>query len=215
MSSATLRPEIQYATLRQQGEVAQLGMWVFLATETLFFGALIFTYFVYRISYPEAIAHASKDAILWCGSVNLGLLLTSSLTMVLAINAVAQGRREAAARWLIATIGLAFCFLGVKGYEYSADYADHVAPAVNFALKPGQSPVAELFWIYYFVATGLHAIHVTTGIGLLVYILRRLQRGGVTAAYYAPIEVVGLYWSFVDTVWVFLYPTIYLAGRTA
>lgn len=214
MSSATLRPETQYTTLAQQGEVAQLGMWVFLATETLFFGALIFTYYLYRISYPEAIAEAAKDAVLWCGSVNIGLLLTSSLTMVLAINAAAQGRREAAAGWLLATIGLGLCFLGVKGYEYAADYSDHVVPGLNFALKPGQKPMGELFWVYYFVATGLHAIHVTTGLGLLLYIFWRLRRGGITAAYYAPIEVVGLYWSFVDTVWIFLYPTIYLAGRT-
>ncbi|HLH48548.1 MAG TPA: cytochrome c oxidase subunit 3 [Roseiarcus sp.] len=214
MPSATLRPETQYATLAQQGEVAQLGMWVFLATETLFFGALIFTYYLYRLSYPEAIAEAAKDAVLWCGSVNIGLLLTSSLTMVLAINAAAQGRRSAATGWLLMTIGLGLCFLGVKGYEYVADYSDHVVPAVNFALKPGESPVSELFWVYYFVATGLHAIHVTTGLGLLIYILWRLRRGRISAAYYAPIEVVGLYWSFVDTVWIFLYPTIYLAGRT-
>jgi len=214
MVSATLRPEIQYATLAQQGEVAQLGMWVFLATETLFFGALIFTYYIYRLSYPEAIAHASKDAVLWCGSVNLVLLLTSSLTMVLAINAAAQGRAHAAARWLLTTIGLGLCFLAVKGYEYVADYSDHVVPAFNFSLKPGDAPAGELFWVYYFVATGLHAVHVTTGLGLLTYILWRLRQGRISAAYYAPIEVVGLYWSFVDTVWVFLYPTIYLAGRS-
>ena len=214
MPSGTLRPEAQYATLEQQGEVAQLGMWLFLATETLFFGALIFTYFLYRLSYPDAIAHAAKDAILWCGSVNIGLLLSSSLTMVLAINAVAQGRRSAAIGWLAITIALGLGFLGVKGYEYAADYSDHVVPAVNFEMKPGNTPVSELFWVYYFVATGLHAIHVTTGLGLLVYILWRLRRGGITPAYYAPIEVVGLYWSFVDTVWVFLFPTIYLVGRT-
>src|SRR5579883_1657616 len=109
MPSATLRPETQYATLDQQGETAQLGMWVFLATETLFFGALIFTYFLYRRTYPHDFAAAAKDAVLWCGSVNLGLLLTSSLTMVLAINAAAQGRRSAASGWLLMTIGLGLC----------------------------------------------------------------------------------------------------------
>jgi len=213
MPEATLRPEVQYATLEQQGEVAQLGMWVFLATETLFFGALIFTYYLYRISYPDAIAHASKDAVFWCGTANLALLLTSSLTMVLAINAVAQGREAAAAAWLVVTIGLGLCFLGVKGYEYAADYSDHVVPAVNFAFKPGETAMSELFWIYYYVGTGLHAIHVTTGIGLLLYALWLVRQGRITPAYYAPIEVVGLYWSFIDTVWVFLYPTIYLPGR--
>ena len=101
---------MQYATLSQQGETAQLGMWVFIATETLFFGALIFTYFVYRNAYPEEFAHAGKDAVLWCGSVNIGLLLTSSLTMVLSINAAAEGRRRDLRFWLLATafLGIAF-----------------------------------------------------------------------------------------------------------
>ncbi|MBV8492264.1 MAG: cytochrome c oxidase subunit 3 family protein, partial [Alphaproteobacteria bacterium] len=130
MPSAVLHPEEQYATLAQQGETAQLGMWVFLATETLFFGALIFTYFVYRNAYPREVAGAAKDTVLWCGSVNLGLLLTSSLTMVLAINAAAQGRPDASVRWLLATLGLGALFLGIKGYEYYLDYDDQVVPAL-------------------------------------------------------------------------------------
>jgi cytochrome c oxidase subunit III len=214
MVSATLHPEEQYATLAQQGETAQLGMWVFLATETLFFGALIFTYFAYRIAFPDEVAHAAKDAVLWCGTLNLALLLTSSLTMVLAINAAAQGRPREAARWLLATAGLGALFLGVKGYEYYRDYDDQVVPALNFLVKPGEAPVGELFWVFYFIATGLHAIHLSTGIGLVLYMFWRVRRGDITPVYYAPIEVVGLYWSFVDTVWLFLYPTIYLAGRS-
>ena len=102
--SRVIDPETQYATLGQQGEVAQLGMWVFLATETLFFGALIFTYFLYRMSYPHEFDVAAKDAVLWCGTVNIGLLLTSSLTMVVAINAAAQGRRTQMIWWLVATL---------------------------------------------------------------------------------------------------------------
>ncbi|HTZ35491.1 MAG TPA: cytochrome c oxidase subunit 3 [Stellaceae bacterium] len=214
MPSAALLPQEQFATLDQQGEVAQLGMWLFLATETLFFGALIFTYFLYRITYPAEIAAAAKQAIVWCGTVNLALLLTSSLTMVLAINAAAQGRPAAAARWLLATLALGLVFLGVKGVEYVIDYRDQVVPAVNFAAKPGEGSAGELFWVYYFVATGLHAVHLSIGLGLLGYMFRRVRRGDITPAYYAPLEVVGLYWSFVDTVWLFLYPTIYLAGRS-
>ncbi|MBV9587945.1 MAG: cytochrome c oxidase subunit 3 [Alphaproteobacteria bacterium] len=214
MPSAVLHPEEQYATLAQQGETAQLGMWVFLATETLFFGALIFTYFVYRNAYPREVAEAAKDTVLWCGSVNLGLLLTSSLTMVLAINAAAQGRPDASVRWLLATLGLGALFLGIKGYEYYLDYDDQVVPALNFLMKPGQAPVSELFWVYYFMATGLHAIHMSVGVGLVAYMVWKVSRGDITPAYYAPIEVVGLYWSFVDTVWIFLFPTIYLPGRS-
>ena len=212
---SALVPEVQYATLDQQGEVAQLGMWVFLVNETIFFGALIFTYFIYRTSYPHDFAVAGKDAVLWCGSVNLGLLLTSSLTMVLAVNAGAQGRRRSMVLWLLVTLALGCAFLGVKGYEYLRDYEDKVVPVVNYMAKPGEGPAGELFWLFYWIATGLHAIHLSTGIGLILYMLLwRIRRGEITPAYYAPLEVVAIYWSFVDTVWLFLYPCIYLVGRS-
>jgi cytochrome c oxidase subunit 3 len=214
-SSAALTPEIQYADLEQQGDTAQLGMWVFLVNETLFFGALIFTYFVYRTSYPHDFAVAGKDAVLWCGSVNLAILLTSSLTMVLAVNAAAQAEPRKVVFWLLVTLALGFAFLGVKGYEYFKDYHDKVVPVVNYDAKPGEGPAGELFWIFYWVATGLHAIHLSTGLGLVLYMLLwRIRRGEITATYYAPLEVVAIYWSFVDTVWLFLYPCIYLVGRS-
>lgn len=214
-SSRTIAPETQYASLEHQGETAQIGMWVFLVNETLFFGALIFAYSVYRVSYPHAFAAAGKDAVLWCGSVNLGLLLTSSLTMVLAVNAAAQGRRREMIAWLIVTLALGFMFLGLKGYEYFLDFQDKVVPAVNFTFKPGEPPASELFWVFYWVATGLHAIHLSVGIGLILYMLLwRIRRGEITPAYYAPLEVVAIYWSFVDTVWICLFPCIYLIGRS-
>lgn len=215
MLSRAIAPEMQYANLTQQGETAQLGMWVFITTETIFFGALIFTYFLYRNFYPEQFNHAARDAVLWCGSVNIGLIMTSSLTMVLAINAAADGHRRALMFWLIATAALGVCFLGVKGFEYYLDVQDRVVPVVDFAVKPGEAPAGELFWVFYFVATGLHAIHLTIGVGLILYMLLwRVRRGEITPAYYAPLEVVGLYWSFVDTVWLFLFPAIYLVGRS-
>jgi cytochrome c oxidase subunit III len=214
-NSAALTPEIQYADLEQQGETAQLGMWVFLVNETLFFGALIFTYFVYRISYQHDFAIAAKDAVLWCGSVNLAILLTSSLTMVLGVNAAAQGEPRKAVFWLLVTLLLGFAFLGIKGYEYVQDYHNNVLPVVNYQAKPGEGPAGQLFWIFYWVATGLHAIHLSTGIGLVLYMFFwRIRRGEITPAYYAPLEVVAIYWSFVDTVWLFLYPCIYLVGRS-
>jgi cytochrome c oxidase subunit 3 len=214
MPSHTLRPEMQYATLDQQGETAQLGMWVFITTETLFFGALIFTYFVYRNAYPKEFAEAGKDAVLWCGSVNIGLLLTSSLTMVLAIDAAADGRRRQLSRWLLATATLGIAFVCIKGFEWYLDFVHNDVPSVNFIMMPQEAPVGELFWVFYFVATPLHALHMMIGIGLLFYMLSRVRRGDLTPAYYAPLEVVGLYWSFVDTVWIFLYPAIYLVGRS-
>lgn len=212
--SAILRPEVQYATLEQQGDTAQLGMWVFLVNETLFFGALIFTYFIYRISYPDEIAHAAKDAVLWCGSVNLMLLLTSSLTMALAVNSAAQGERRHTIRWLIATAALGVAFLLIKGYEYYLDFQSKVVPVVNFESKPGEGRAGQLFWMYYWVGTGVHAIHLMIGVGLVLYMLWRIRQGKITPEYYAPLEVVGIYWSFVDTVWLFLYPSIYLVGRS-
>ena len=210
----SLQPEIQYATLSQQGETAQLGMWVFIATETLFFGALIFTYFIYRDAYPKEFAEAGKDAVLWCGSINVGVLLTSSLTMVLAIDAAADGRRRHLKNWLLATAGLGMSFVCIKGVEWCLDFAHHDVPSINFIMKPAEALAGELFWVFYFIATPLHALHLLIGLGLILYMLWRVRRGDLTPAYYAPLEVVGLYWSFVDTVWIFLYPCIYLVGRS-
>lgn len=210
----TLRPEAQFATLAQQGEAAQLGMWVFIATEIMFFGGLIFTYFTYRQAHPAEFATAARDTELWCGAVNAGILVTSSLTMVLAITAAAAGGRRALLGWLALTALLGLVFLGIKGYEYAADFQHQVVPALDFVLKPGHRPPGEIFWVFYFIATGLHAIHLTIGIALVLYMLARAWRGRLTPAYYAPLEVVGLYWSFVDTVWIFLFPAIYLVDRT-
>jgi cytochrome c oxidase subunit 3 len=189
-------------------------MWVFIATETLFFGALIFTYFVYRNAYPKEFAEAGKDAVLWCGSVNIGLLLTSSLTMVLAIDAAADGRRRHLRNWLLATAGLGIAFVCVKGIEWYLDIAHHDVPAINFIMKPAEAPAGELFWVFYFIATGVHAIHLSIGIVLVLIMAWRTRRGAFSRSYYAPLEVVGLYWSFVDIVWVFLFAAIYPLGRS-
>jgi len=213
-NSTSVAPEIQFASLKHQGDTAELGMWVFLVNETVFFGALIFTYFLYRITYPHEFAVAGKDAVLWCGTVNFAILLTSSLTIVLAINAAAQGNRRTMVRFLIATAALGAIFLLIKSYEYYQDFQDKVVPVVNFEAKPGEGSAGELFWVFYWVATGLHAVHLSIGIGLILYMLWRIRRGKITPAYYTPLEVVGIYWSFVDAVWLFLYPCIYLMGRS-
>ncbi len=158
---------------------------------------------------------AAKDAVLWCGSLNLVILLTSSLTIVLGINAAAQDARRDMVRWLVATCALGVAFLLVKGFEYYQDLTDHVVPAVDYVAKPGEGSAGELFWFFYWVATGLHAIHLLTGIGLVLYMLLwPIRRGEMTSAYYTPLEMVGIYWSFVDVVWLFLYPCIYLVGRS-
>jgi cytochrome c oxidase subunit 3 len=208
-------PEVQFASLAHQGDAAELGIWAFLINETIFFGALIFTYYFYRLAYPEEFAAAAKDAVLWAGSVNLAILVTSSLTMVLGINAAAQDRRRDMVRWLVATCALGFAFLLVKGFEYYLDFSSHSVPVVDYVPKPGEGSAGKLFWVFYWVATSLHAIHLTIGIGLVLYmLLSPIRRGEITSAYYTPLEVVGIYWSFVDVVWLFLYPCIYLVGRS-
>lgn len=208
-----LRPEPQYASLAQQTETAQLGMWVFLATEVLFFGALIFGYYIYRISYPEQFLLAGRDSKILLGSINTVLLLTSSVTMVAAIEFVKRDEIARAARLLLVTALLGIAFLGVKGFEYVEDYHDQTVPLLNFFLKPSQHPPAELFWIFYFVATGLHAVHLSIGIAATLLMALHTRRGRYSSCYYSPLEVLGLYWSFVDAVWLFLFATIYPLGR--
>lgn len=210
-----LAPEPQYATLEQQSETAQLGMWVFIATEVMFFGALIFTYYIYRLTYWEQFRLAAEDSKILLGAINAAILLTSSLTMVMAINAAKEGRQRALLVFLLITAALGFCFLGVKGYEYAADFNSSTVPSVNFLFKSGYHPPAELFWIFYFIATGFHAVHVTIGIGAILVMAELARRGRFSPNYYTPLEVLGLYWSFVDTVWVFLFAAIYPLGRAA
>lgn len=213
--SRILKPEDQYATLEQQGETAQLGLWCFLATEVLFFGGLFFGYIVYRTHYWEDFRVAGHDSKILLGSINQALLITSSLTMVMAINFAARGRQRLVMWLLLATALLGVGFLGVKAYEYDQDYLSHTVPSVNFIFKSTYGGPAELFWVFYFVATGIHALHLSIGIGLVLVMAWRAARGAFSPAYYAPLEVVGLYWSFVDTVWLFLWAAIYPLGRAA
>jgi cytochrome c oxidase subunit III len=210
---AELRPEPQYATLAQQTETAQLGMWVFIATEVLFFGALLFGYFIYRISYAEQFALAGHESKLLLGAINTAILVTSSLTMVAAIEYAKADRARPAFDLLIVTALLGFAFLAVKGYEYFEDYRDATVPVLHFLLKPGEQPPVELFWIFYFVATGIHALHLSIGIAAVLALARRTRQGAYSSLYYSPLEVLGLYWSFVDSVWLFLFAAIYPIGR--
>lgn len=210
-----LRAEPQYADLAHQGTTAELGLWVFIATEVLFFGALLFAYWTLRNAYWDAFTLAARDAKIRLGAINQALLITSSLTMVLAINFAKDGRQKALVRALGLTALLGLLFLGVKGYEYALDFSDHTVPVLDFVLKPHETPPAEMFWFFYFAATGLHAVHLAIGIALVTMMLVRAQRNRILPAYTAPLEVVGLYWSFVDIVWFFLFAAIYPIGRTA
>jgi cytochrome c oxidase subunit 3 len=203
----------QFEDLDQQREVATLGMWVFLVTELLFFGGLFLTYAVYRGWYPEDFAAASHELIVWAGTLNTVVLITSSLTMALAVHAAESGHRRALILLLLATMALGCVFLGVKAFEYRTEYLEHHIPGSGFEFKADHFLHAQIFFSLYFVMTGLHALHMIIGLGVMAVMVWWSWRGTITPAYSNPIEISGLYWHFVDIVWIFLFPLLYLIGR--
>ncbi|SRR5579883_3368843 len=201
----------QFENAEQQQEAARLGMWTFLATEVLFFGGLFMAYIVYRHEYPHAFAVASKHTDLLYGTVNTAILLTSSLWMALAVHAAEDGRQKPLVGFLLLTILFALAFLGVKGLEYSEDLREHLLPGHGFLVP--EAPKTDIFFFLYWAMTGLHGIHVLVGIGVLSVITLLASRGKFTREYHNPVEISGLYWHFVDIVWIFLYPLLYLVDR--
>lgn len=213
MADAAARIGMQYASLRDQSETAIAGMWLFLATEILFFGALLFAYMVYRMWYPAGFAEAVRHANLLIGSINTVILMTSSFTFTAGLIHAQAGDTRRLVRACVLTMALGLVFMGLKAVEYAQDFREHLVPGAGFALAGHKG--AEIFYVFYYVATGLHLVHLTIGIGLVLYILRRARRSDFSASYHTPVEIVGLYWSFVDIVWLFLFPLIYLVGRSA
>jgi cytochrome c oxidase subunit 3 len=200
----------QYASLEQERDTVTLGMWAFLATEVLFFGALVAAYFNYRIWFGSEFIAAARLTKVALGTINTAVLLTSSGCMAMAVGTREAGRRRAPVLWLVATALLGVAFILIKGYEYSLEYSEHLVPALNFDITR-HGGVAEIFFIFYFCATGLHALHLIIGIGLVSWLAfaigtDRLRPGSTT-------RLIGLYWHFIDIVWIFLFPLIYLAGR--
>ena len=200
-----------YADARQRDVANHLGMWAFLATEILFFGGLFLAYFIYRSTYPAAFAAGSRTLNFWRGTFNTAVLLGSSLSMALGDAYIKQGRRRALQVCLATTAVLGAVFLAVKASEYHEMYAKHLLPGRGF--EAGAAPGLQLFVLLYFTMTGLHAFHMLVGLGLMAWLLRQNRRGRFTPARHAPIEMFGLYWHFVDCVWVFLYPLLYLIPR--
>jgi cytochrome c oxidase subunit III len=208
------QPAFQYATLPQQHEAAQLGMWCFLATEVLFFGGLIVGYFVYRFGYPADFAEAGRHTKIVIGSANTAILLTSSFVVAWAVTAARLDLGRLAAALLVGATLLGALFLALKGYEYLEEFRERLVPTVNFHFDAAYARGALLFFIFYFVATGLHALHVAIGLIVLLAVAARARQGAYSLRYHAPITVAGLYWHFVDIVWVFLFALIYLPGRS-
>jgi cytochrome c oxidase subunit 3 len=210
--------EEQFRDLGQQHEVASLGMWVFLVTEVLFFGTLFLSLGVYYHMYTDEFKKASEELNWIIGGINTVVLLTSSLTMVLSVHFAKHGRQKLLVLFLCLTAMFGIGFLCLKGLEYYTDYFDHLIPGWSFDetewldknLPPDQIPHVKLFLLFYWIMTGLHALHVTIGVVAVSVLVLLSRRGLFSPAYYSPVDVAALYWHFVDLIWLFLFPTLYL-----
>jgi cytochrome c oxidase subunit 3 len=211
-------PELreQFETPEQQKEISTLGMWVFLVTEIMFFGGLFLAYIIYRKEFAGVFALASNTLNVVIGAVNTAVLICSSFTMVLAVRSAQIGSRKALIVFLILTILLGGVFLGVKAYEWNQKFEEHHVPGPTFHLEnaaPGQQGPAQLFFSLYFTMTGLHALHMVVGEGLMLFLLWHAYKGKYTPSYYTPVDIGGLYWHFVDIIWIYLFPLLYLIAR--
>jgi cytochrome c oxidase subunit 3 len=223
-----------FENMEQQREAGTLGMWVFLVTEIMFFGGMFLAYTLYRSTYPAAFASASNHLDITLGALNTGVLILSSFTMAMAVYFTQVGKRRPQIICLGLTLVLGLTFLGVKAKEYNDKYEDHLIPG---QLIPGNEfgpkvahegdldphklhllegatvKQVELFYWIYFAMTGMHALHMIIGAGLLTYLLIFSLKGRFDPEYHSPVEVIGLYWHFVDIIWIFLFPLLYLLGR--
>ena len=209
----------QFDSLEQQKESSTLGMWMFLVTEIMFFGGLFVSYVVYRTKFHEVFALASSHLDWKLGALNTAVLIASSLTMAMAIWAAQVNKRKMIIVFLLLTIVLGSTFLVVKTFEYGDKFEHHLVPGPHFAPDPEHygdivavSDKAQVFFSLYFIMTGLHALHMIIGIGVLIWLLFPSWKGKFDSSYYNPLEVTGLYWHFVDLVWIFLFPLLYLLG---
>ena len=202
----------QFDDPAQQREAGELGMWTFLVTEILFFGGMFAGYTVYRSLYPAAFHAGSHAMNLRIGSVNTAVLILSSLTMALAVHASQTGRQRSLVAFLSATMLFGLVFLGFKAIEWTAEFREHHVPGPHFSFG-GPDPVhSQLFFSFYFAMTGMHALHMVIGLGLMTWLLVTAREGRYGPEYHTPVVVGGLYWHFVDIVWIFLYPLLYLIG---
>jgi len=204
----------QYADADHQAGTAVVGMWLFLASEVMFFGGLIVAWMFCRHWHQPAFDAGAKETVLWIGTLNLFLLITSSFAYSSGLAFAEEGDARRLLRCCLMTMALGSLFLILKGVEWHIDLAEHLFPAGPFKVQGAFEGGARLFWTFYFVATSLHAAHMLVGIGLVGHIAYRARRGDFSDGWVTPVEVVGLYWSFVDIVWIVLFPFIYLIGRS-
>ncbi|MBI4565805.1 MAG: cytochrome c oxidase subunit 3 family protein [Planctomycetes bacterium] len=209
---AVTTPAHHFEDLGQQREAAALGMWVFLVTEILFFGGLFAAFAFYRSTHYDAFARAANLLDWRVGAGNTAVLITSSLMMALAVRAARLGRRRDLQLFLAATSLLGALFVAVKFWEYAHKAAEHLVPGFDFAVEGPWAQETRLFLGFYFVMTGVHALHMVIGICVLVTLWEMARRGVFSPERHALVENAGLYWHFVDIVWIFLFPMLYLMG---
>ena len=203
-----------FDTPAQQFDTAKLGMWAFLVQELLFFSGLFVAYGVYRSWYPQTFVDGSHQLNKIMGGTNTVVLLFSSLTAALAVRSSQVGDRKATGRYLLITIACAFGFLIIKFFEYQHKFHTGLLPGMYFHphdLEHGTLPPnAHQFFSIYFMTTGVHGLHVLIGIGVLIWIYLRNQRGDFSKEYFTPVDLAALYWHLVDLVWIYLFPLLYL-----
>ena len=210
-----------FDNMEQQREAGSIGMWLFLVTEIMFFGGLFMAYLLYRSTYPGGFVAGSNHLNIWLGGINTVVLICSSLTMALAVFYAQTGSRRMQIVFLILTMILGATFLGIKAVEYADKFRDNLFPGLNFHWDVHHNPLpagttvqnVQMFYWIYFAMTGLHALHMVIGLGALAFLVYFAWRGRYTPEYHAPVELTGLYWHFVDIVWIFLFPLLYLLGR--
>lgn len=209
-SSPSLRE--QFATPEQQREAATLGMWIFIITELMLFGALFAGFAGYHHWYPAAFARGSSEMLFILGAVNTAILISSSFTMSLAEHAAAHSRSARCVWMLLITAVLGTVFLCIKFSEYYLHYKDHKLPGFGFEEAGPHAPQVQMFFFFYYVMTGLHSIHLLVGIFLALLMIVPTLIGDIDERYSTPIQNVSLYWHFVDVIWVFLYAIFYIPG---
>src|SRR5262245_37159020 len=202
-----------FDTMVQQRKAVELGVWLFLAQEVMFFGGLFLAYTFYRSRYHEAFIEASHHLDVRLGTINTVVLISSSLTMALAVRAAQQGKRSMTGSFIVVTMLLGLVFLGIKGVEYHHKFVEHAIPGPDFVYHGEHVRGAQIFYLLYFTMTGMHALHMIIGEGIMIALLVWNARGAVSASYPSRVEGVGLYWHFVDIVWIFLFPMLYLISR--
>jgi cytochrome c oxidase subunit III len=204
----------QFEDLEQQHEAGRLGMWLFLATEILFFGGMFTAYTIYRALHLHDFELGSRLLGVQFGATNTAVLICSSLTMAMAIRSAQTGKSKGTIIfYLILTMILGATFLGVKlWFEWRHDWIEGLVPGLQWHPEGNLPRGVEMFMCFYFFMTGLHALHMVIGLGILTVLVVMANRGRFTSQYYVPLEITGLYWHFVDIVWIFLFPLLYLIG---